>query len=109
MIFDYYQANMGTDVQLETLDNRHVEDLPTCRLGGFKIYQDIGIDTYQGMVYSLDTIYKLVKLYVENLDRDTILQMYLDDEFVYPKSVLHIYRILHRYKDDSDNYQVRFY
>jgi hypothetical protein len=102
---------MGTDVQLETLDNRHVEDLPTCRLGGFKIYQDIGIDTYEGMVYPIDKIYKLVKAYVENLDRDTILQMYLDEEFVYPKSVLYLYRILHNYNNEGESvkYQVRFY
>ena len=100
---------MGTDVQLETIDGKHVEDLPTCRHSGFKIYQDLDIDAYQGMVHSFESVYKLVKSYVETLDSDQILAMYLDDEYVYPKSVLYLYRTLHNYSNEPEKYQIRFY
>ena len=102
---------MGTDVLIETTDGRYVEDLPTCRHGGFELYQDLGLEPYQGMVYPVDTVYKLVKSHVETLDRDVILQMYLDEEFAYPKSVLNLYRILHNFNNERESvkYQIRFH
>jgi hypothetical protein len=100
---------MGTDVQLETIDGTRVEDLPSCRYNGFELYQDLDIDTYQGMVYPFEEIYKKVKAKVESLSRDEILTLYLQEEYIWPKSVLYLYKTIDAYKLESEKYQIRFH
>jgi hypothetical protein len=100
---------MGTDVQLETIDGKHVEDLPTCRNDGFKLYNDLDIFAMQGMVYPFEEIYNKVKAKVESLSCKEILTLYLDEEYTWPKSVLYLYKTLNAYKLEFEKYQIRFH